>query len=63
MERNRLLGALDQAVGIGRELWGEISGNGQVFEAGLRQRVIGQVESCFNLGQHEAEDKIDTLKH
>lgn len=63
MERNRLLGALDQAAGISRELWGEISGNGQVFEAGLRQRVVGQVESFFNLEQHAAEEKIDELKN
>lgn len=63
MDRNRVLGAWDQAVGIGRELWGEISGNGKVYEDGLRQRMIGRVESSFVLDQEQAEKKVDALKN
>ena len=45
MYTNKLRGSWDQAKGFSRELWGEITGDYHVFSDGLRERMIGRLES------------------
>lgn len=62
MDRNTVHGCLDRCSGFVREFWGEITGNQELFEAGLRQRMIGRVE-CYNKMNHlDAQQQIDQLK-
>ena len=61
MYRNKLRGSMDQVKGFSRELWGEITGDDKVFSAGLRQRMIGRLESYSDMAHDDAEQQIDKL--
>ena len=61
MYRNKLRGSMDQVKGFSRELWGEITGDDKVFSAGLRQRMIGRLESYSDMTRDDAEQQVDTL--
>jgi len=59
MNSNRLRGTWDQMKGIGQEFWGELTGNGRQFSAGLRQRTIGKLETEADMSRAEAEKRVD----
>ena len=61
MYRNKLRSSMDQVRGFSRELWGEITGNDKVFSSGLRQRMIGRLESYSDMARDDAEQQIDKL--
>jgi len=61
MYRNKLRGSMDQVKGFSRELWGEITGDDKVFSSGLRQRMIGRLESYSDMARDDAEQQIDKL--
>lgn len=62
MPNNRLRGAWDQMTGIGRELWGEMTGDEVEFSAGQRQRKIGKLEAAYDMSHEEAELQVDRQK-
>jgi uncharacterized protein YjbJ (UPF0337 family) len=55
----RLHGYRDRFSGFARELWGEITGNGELFSDGLRRRMIGRLESFQGKNNHDAKQEID----
>ena len=61
MHSNKLHGSWDQLIGVGRELWGEIIGDEKLFSSGLRQRMIGQVESYQDKNYADAVKQVDQL--
>lgn len=61
MRSNKLHGYWDRCRGFGREFWGEIAGNEQLYEDGLRQRMIGRIESYQDLSRKDAEQQLDRL--
>ena len=61
MYSNKLRGSWDQVKGFSRELWGEMTGDNQAFSAGLRQRMIGRLESYRDMTHDDAEQQIDQL--
>jgi len=61
MHVNKLHGFWDQCRGFGRELWGEVIGDDELFAAGQRQRMIGRLECYRGLNQTEAEQQVDQL--
>ena len=61
MYSNKLRGSLDQVKGFSSELWGEMTGDDQAFSAGLRQRMIGRLESYCDMTHDDAEQQIDQL--
>jgi uncharacterized protein YjbJ (UPF0337 family) len=61
MYTNKLRGSLDQVKGYGRELWGEMTGDDHAFSSGLRQRMIGRLESYHDMTHDHAEQQIDQL--
>ena len=61
MYSNKLRGSWDQAKGFSREFWGELTGDYQVFSDGLRERMIGRLESRCNMPHDAAEQQIDQL--
>ena len=61
MYNNKLRGSLDRIKGFSRELWGEMTGDDQTFSAGLRQRMIGRLESYSDMIHDDAEQQIDQL--
>ena len=61
MYNNKLRGTWDQVKGFSRELWGEITGDEQAFSAGLRERMIGRLESYRDMNRDGAEQQIDQL--
>ena len=63
MRSNRLQGTLDQLQGIGRELWGELVGDVNKFNAGLRQRMIGRLEAKSDMNHDDAERQVDQTMH
>lgn len=63
MLNNKMRGTWDQVKGIGQEFWGEITGDGHHFSAGLRQRKIGKLEVERDMSQAEAVKKVDQQKH
>ncbi len=62
MESNRIHGYWDRCSGFAREFWGEVTGNEKLFDEGLRQRMIGRLESMQDRSRQEAEQQIDQLK-
>ena len=61
MYSNKLHGSWDQLTGVARELWGEIVGDEKLFANGLRQRMIGRLESYLDMSHDDAEQQIDKL--
>ena len=61
MHSNKLHGFCDQLKGVGRELWGEIVGDEKLFSIGLRQRMIGRVESYQDMNHADAVQQVDQL--
>lgn len=61
MNSNTLHGTWDRLKGYGSELWGEVTGNDALFARGLRQRMIGRLESYQDLSQEEAEKRVESL--
>ena len=61
MYSNKLRGSWDQVKGFSREFWGEITGDDQAFSSGLRQRMIGRLESYHDMTRDQAEQQIDQL--
>lgn len=63
MYSNKLHGSWDQLMGVARELWGEIVGDEKLFANGLRQRMIGRVESYQDINHVDAAQQVDQLSH
>lgn len=59
MHSNTLHGYWNRCGGFGRELWGEVTGNEKLFNAGLHQRMIGRLESYQGMNQIDAEQQIE----
>jgi uncharacterized protein YjbJ (UPF0337 family) len=62
MLNNKLRGSWDQMSGISRELWGELTGNGEKYKAGHRQREIGKLEVRCDMSHDKAEQQVDQQK-
>lgn len=62
MLSNKVRGTWDQVRGVSREFWGEMTGDGRQFNAGMRLRKIGKLEAEQNLSQAEAEKLVDKQK-
>lgn len=63
MLSNKLNGYRDRCWGFTREFWGEVTGKQWLFAEGLRQRMIGRLESYNDMSHQQAEEQIDQLKH
>ena len=59
MFTHKLRGTWDQVAGLGREFWGELSGNEKAFTAGQRQRMIGRLEVRNDLSRAEAARRCE----
>lgn len=62
MLTNKINGYKNRCWGFTREFWGEVTGQVGLFDDGLRQRMIGRVESFHDMNHPEAEQQIDQLK-
>lgn len=62
MNERKRQGTWDELQGFGRAIWGELTGDGREFSAGLRQRLIGRLEARSGLSRAEAEAKVDELR-
>lgn len=61
MDSNALHGKWDQAKGIIRELWGELTGDELDFIAGQRRRLVGKLEEKYGMSREEAEQRVDEI--
>lgn len=61
MYSNKMRGSWDRVKGFSQELWGELTGNDQSFFSGLRQRMIGRMESYHDMTHDQAEQQVDQL--
>lgn len=62
MYSNKVRGVWDQVKGISCELWGEVTGDEQLFSEGLRVRMVGRLESHCDIRREDAEKQIAQLK-
>lgn len=63
MLTHRMHGTLARINGYRRELWGEVTGNAGSFDAGLRQRLLGRLETLCDLSREDARRVIDKMPH
>lgn len=61
MYSNKMRGSWDRVEGFSRELWGELTGNSRLFTIGLRQRMIGRLESYCDMSRKDAEQQVRKL--
>ena len=58
MNSHVVKGKWDQAKGIAKEFWGELTGDDLDFEAGQRERFIGLLEEKYDLTRADAESRV-----
>ena len=59
---DKVHGLWDRVAGFGRELLGEMTGNNNRFRAGLRQRVLGRLETERDISRAEAEQELERIE-
>lgn len=57
--KHQVEGRWEQVKGIARELWGELSGDEQQFNAGQIERLIGRMQEKYDLSREEAKRRVD----
>jgi uncharacterized protein YjbJ (UPF0337 family) len=59
MKKEDLTERLTRVKGILMELWGEVTGDAEEFDAGRRERVIAALEEKYGLSRREAEEELE----
>ncbi|MDT8444682.1 MAG: CsbD family protein [Desulfuromonadales bacterium] len=57
--KHQVEGRWEQVKGIARELWGELSGDEQQFNAGQIERLVGRMQEKYDLSRDEAKRRVD----
>ena len=62
MNSHVVKGKWDQAKGLTKEFWGELTGDDLDFEAGQRERLIGLLEEKYDLTRADAEGRVTEME-